>query len=1174
MPLKRALSEKEPQDSEENGSSDESEDEGDAYDISAAMSNIKSKQKNLKKSEQDKIGQNGATAQPPPKMRKVSKEVLYKQPTNKELNELKEAENLFHSSLFRMQITELLKEVMLQEKKKHQVEAYLYSLKDAIMKTPGGKEHDLVNQKWTEKKKIKVPLIQEPFRVKGKFKFIPPKSVKVVGSFLLGVAIKPLVSVDLAVEIPKLCIQPKDYLNHRYLRKRALYLTHLASYLSKQTDIVEDVKFSYHHGNYLKPIIIVSPKGKLSKNVKIHIHATAEDGAFKMNRFDIEKNNVRMQWFNSEKETEGDEESGQPATPRYNMSVLIDLALEKHLHFLHKVIEDSAGVKEGIALLRVWLHQRELDQGQGCFTPFTLSMYVGYLLKKRKLNVAMSSYQIMRNTLLCLAQSDWCKEGISIADVCGVDDPKRPHLANFHESFEVVFVDPTGYINITAEMSRQMFNRVKHEAGLAIQVLENSAVDSFEVLFMTPAPFIRKFDNLFHLTHIENLKKTVASFCLEDQLLDRGGNYVSACLPSLLQLLEKALGKRVELVTQKPAQASQWSISEPPPSWSDQPSLTFGLLFNAESCTTILDKGPAADSPEAKSFREFWGDISELRRFQDGTICEAVVWPSKTLADRRLVCGKIIKHILVRHAEIPRDSMHYTCGQLNSLLCLPQPTNKSTLLYGTGEEQNYNITRSYDHLCKVLRNLQDLPLAIHTIQGTDPVFRYADVFPAMPATFKAATKVVGGRQLPLPDKPCPPWVKSMKVVCLLEASGKWPEDAEAIRRLKAAFHIQLANLLKKQHSMTSYANVDHVDVFKDGFVFRITLGYLKEIAMLKMKKTPEGLVTMRETEESSAMEKELVTLPKFSTAMHGLQQQHHALSSVVRLAKRWVCAQLLGDHIAEEAIELLVAYLYLCPAPFTPPSSVASGLMRFLHLLSNHDWSLSPLIVNLNNELTNLECTEIRTKFTKERSTLPLMFIATPYDKNSSMFTKHKPTVPILQRIVLLARESLAVLQEQLMETHQIVDFKQIFRPPLDAYDVIIQLNTKNLARHYHAVDTTAKTFIPSYKEYSKGGEEETMPVVNFDPVQIYLKELRETFSEFALFFHDSLGGDFIAVLWKPAFFETQPFKLSHINCRAPVTDGENSDVSLKTNVDVILEDFKNIGTGLVRHIEVKKKKH
>ncbi len=57
------------------------------------------------------------------------------------------------------------------------------------------------------------------------------------------------------------------------------------------------------------------------------------------------------------------------------------------------------------------------------------------------------------------------------------------------------------------------------------------------------------------------------------------------------------------------------------------------------------------------------------------------------------------------------------------------------------------------------------------------------------------------------------------MVCVLEASGKWPEDAASVKRLKAAFHIKLGELLEKQFTekkLTTSVFPEYVDVFKVG----------------------------------------------------------------------------------------------------------------------------------------------------------------------------------------------------------------------------------------------------------------------------------------------------------------------------------------------------------------------
>ena len=49
-------------------------------------------------------------------------------------------------------------------------------------------------------------------------------------------------------------------------------------------------------------------------------------------------------------------------TPHYNASVLSDMFLEYHLHYLYKCLVDFPGMKDAVALIKVWLHQRELDK--------------------------------------------------------------------------------------------------------------------------------------------------------------------------------------------------------------------------------------------------------------------------------------------------------------------------------------------------------------------------------------------------------------------------------------------------------------------------------------------------------------------------------------------------------------------------------------------------------------------------------------------------------------------------------------------------------------------------------------------------------------------------------------------------------------------------------------------
>ena len=66
-----------------------------------------------------------------------------------------------------------------------------------------------------------------------------------------------------------------------------------------------------------------------------------------------------------------------------------------------------------------------------------------------------------------------------------------------------------------------------------------------------------------------------------------------------------------------------------------------------------------------------------------------------------------------------------------------------------------------------------------------------------------------------------------------------------------------------------------------------------------------------------------------------------------------------------------------------------------------------------------------------------------------------------------------------------------IFRPSFEIFDVLIHLDQKQLPRQHEAVDITKATRIPpvlvgKYKEVTK-----TLPVVDYDPVEYYLSELK-----------------------------------------------------------------------------------
>lgn len=1082
--------------------------------------------------------------------------------STEELIKMMETEQQYHTSLLHMQVSELLKEVRLKDKKRNNIDDFLQKISDHIQKIPKTSKTDLVDQSWLPKS-VKVPFLQDPFQVKGKFFFQPPSSIKVVGSYLLGTCNKPEINVDVAVTMPQEILQAKDHMNQRYLRKRALYLAYIAAHLSK-SKIFSSVKFAYMNSNHLKPVMLLRPEGKDEKVVTVRIHVCLPPGVFDFKRFYPSKSNVRTAWYQKDKNVPEAEEINEPPTPHYNNAVLCDLAMEQHFHHLSSCMSDFPGMKDGISILKVWLRQRQLDQGYGSLNGFVVSMLVAYLLSRNKINKVMNGHQILRNTLQFLASTDLTVNGITMSNSTG---SSLPSLEVFHQAYEVVFVDPLGVVNLCADMTAAKYHQIQFEAKESLRVLDDPNTSGFLLVLTVPKPFVRTFDHVFQITQVARLHKTAKKMKLVNELQDRGGDYVSATLPFILSLLKKGLSQRLVLLSHALPQKPEWDITKEPAKHEDVGCMTVGLMLTPDFFSSVLEKGPAADSPEAADFRSFWGGKSELRRFWDASICEAVVWPASSQKEKRCIPELIVRYLLHLHADLPEPSLCYASNLLDCVLTKGKKVD-------AGEDQMMNAIQSYDDLSRKLWNLEDLPLTVTAVQGTHPALRYTDVFPPVPVKPNwSYYKTVCDKTClaPLQQKPCPAYVSPMKVICHMEGSGKWPQDKDAIKRVKAAFQIRLAELLRKQHDLLCKTTATYTDVFKDGYVFRVQVAYHREPQYIKQFVTPDKGLISRDTKESLQLELETIHLPHLTSTLHGLHQQLPAMGGTSRLAKRWISAQLLADSISDECVDLLVAYLFLHPVPFTTPSSPQVGFLRFLNLLATHDWKNSPLIVNLNGNLTDADITEIQKEFTSSRAKLPVMFIATPKDKNMSVWTKEKPTAQILQRLIILAAESLMTLEKQLMEPSRSNDIKMIFRPPLDLYDVLIHLNPKHIPRHREAVDQPITSFVRGLLEEDVSANCSRFPVVDYDPVQFYLSDLRESYGEFALFFYDAHGGDVIGVLWNPGSFTPQPFKMSKVNGR--IVDPKSNSLLLIPNVEAILEDFKILGEGLVRSIECQSEK-
>lgn len=147
------------------------------------------------------------------------------------------------------------------------------------------------------------------------------------------------------------------------------------------------------------------------------------------------------------------------------------------------------------------------------------------------------------------------------------------------------------------------------------------------------------------------------------------------------------------------------------------------------------------------------------------------------------------------------------------------------------------------------------------------------------------------------------------------------------------------------------------------------------------------------------------------------------------------------------------------------------------------------MILNFTDE----EIAAVETLFGTARSSLPPLFISTPYDQQKSLWTKKAPSQLVLNRMSVLAEKSLKLLDN--LFNNIVLDVKLVFRPPLSEYDCLLHLESHMIPRSLQAVDAPSKARIVDLHPY-KTHSLQKIPVVDFDPVQCFLKDLRVSISD------------------------------------------------------------------------------
>lgn len=940
--------------------------------------------------------------------------------------------------------------------------------------------------------------------------------------------------------------QEKDYLNHRYFYKRAYYLACIATGIEEVDDFTFAVKFAYQNDSHLQPIIILDPdlgSDESSKSgFQIRIILAADEAMFPLSKTLPHMNCIRA---NLEGSTPA-EKSTMP-TPFYNASLRSESSTLAYLKYLHGASLQSDGFTDACVLGSVWLRQRDLRTGLagGGFGSFEWACTMALLLhgggsKGRPiLSKAYNSHQLFKAMLQYLSAKDLVSGPVAIlSDIVDLNGYNQP-----------VLFDGTRGLNILFKMSPWSYAVLRDEATRTLKLLNDSLLDQFDASFIINlgnAP--QRFDSVINLP----ISRAVE---LAPRTADAIDDDMHFCRCAY-RALKTGLGDRVRLLHLRPPGRTAWSpasATHPPKVHSE---VRIGLVLDPAQINRSVDRGPSAeDEAAAASFRQFWGEKAELRRFKDGSIQESLIWSATDPRDS--ILKQIVTYIIRRHlGEKAADGIKLNGDPFNRLLDNKSPNLiDPSILY-------QSIVTAYESFEKDIRNLQGLPLQIRQISAADSQLHYTSV--------NAPVLKPGQHQM-----------DPANVHVQFEGSGRWPDDIAAMQRTKIAFLLKIGELLEEaitglttrlglENTSHKLLNSAFLDVlYPEGAIFRLRIHHERESNLLdKILKDKSHTQTSREEPASalSAYKRNFIQAPLHTQAIRTLRTRFPLLSHSIRLLKKWRDSHLLSHHISDPLIELLTARAFLHPGPWSVPGSVMTGFLRTLKIISKWDWRSEPLIIDFNGEMSSQEIDAVHIHFEAWRKIDPamnrlVMFAASNLDPSGITWTELGPSKVVAARFSSLAEAACKVVGEKGVG----IEPEMLFAASMVDYDFVIHLNTQSVGVNAGQQSDSR----PLFKNLQVQVQEDKS-LIGYNPVRLFVEELRTLYESNLVFFYNEQDGSVIAGLWNPQT-GLRPWKTNLQYSIMPVTVQDAEDSQVTINKRATLHDIARLGGDMISRIEVKK---
>ena len=825
-------------------------------------------------------------------------------------------------------------------------------------------------------------------------------------------------------------------------------------------------------------------------------------------------------------------------------------------------------------------------------------------------------------------------------------------------AYDVVLMGPCGLLNLAANVSADAVLELQTEAKKAVAYLNEDVQtgggrDSFDAVFTTKLHFWQYYDQyvLIKAPEISDTPSAGEADAVCDmtwtQYLQRRASLIAA--RSLVETGRATAARAIVLHGASKSTECSWRVTgkRPDDAKARPHYILVGLFLDPAKAFSLVVRGPEGSDKEAcRAFRSFWGSKSELRRFKEFGIIEAVVWdtPGKVITDD--VPCRMLSYLFSIHTPFKLSGAPATLvgNHLQSILDFDLGRNYVRMTRGAVE--------AFGKLSKKLYDMKELPLRIMSVEASDARLRYSSVEPIAQHPLCFAENDPGRSAFTYEEDYASLLIPAAGVVMRFERSGRWPDDIEAIKAMKTAFYVKIAELLEASSDITCKPAKGCLDILSGGYAFRIRIRHDREYEMglglvaghanfsgSAHAKATQSIASSVHGKRSNSHENgnqlagfgadaiseyvQVVRRPLLHQRLHALHMSAGAsasvmsMSRVVRLAKMWFSGHNFSPFVSEEAVELLVASLYLHPKPFTTPKTALSGFMRFLHLMGHWDWENSPLIVNLGEGMTEMDYAAAFEAFSKRRDNGGgvAMCILTPEDKTHPSKKAHKqweptwgsPSASVLARMGQVARDSLLLINHLCASTSISVVgdkrstrdddegdlWKAVFKSTISGaeYDAVIRLDAASIAPERSLVRKRGKASNASgsksktnpqgskwleqiFKNLWKVYQKKAMCC--FDPAERFLSALKEHYGHVVDVYANSLEPTTIGIRWKPGVLEPVRFRVAVAGSSKPVADDGTEKVqggrdysNVALNVDEVLADMKALGAGLVKTVEL-----